>query len=184
MSQEKKLVLFFAAVFLWMLVATQLSRRMGWLPPPKKPVLAPIAVNDDKPKPGAGVPADAAAGKADAQPQGAQAKGPVKPEAEVAVKAQGPAAKTPKEPEIELVPSSELILGSVAERGPGSYRIRVQLEQNGAGVDSVDSALYNAEFEFGKPPQTPPRVHQPRSHDTSLPGAHPGPGREAQQNPR
>jgi YidC/Oxa1 family membrane protein insertase len=146
MSQEKKLVLFFAGVFLWMIVATQVSRLMGWTPPQRKPA-AVAAANDPKLKPGA--PADAKIAKADIEAHDAKAKAPVKAEAEPAK------AKGPKEPEIELLESSELVLGSTGDRTPGAYRIRVQLEQKGAGVESVESAFYDAEFEFGKARKRP-----------------------------
>ncbi len=144
MSQEKKLVLFFAIVFLWMMGSTQISRFMGWLPPPKKPPA--FAANDAKPKL---LPLPDAAAKPETDPPAPRPKALVKAEA-------GPAgAKPPKEPEIELVKGSELVLGSTNDRAPGAYRVRVQLEQKGAGVDSVDSALYDAEFEFGKPRKRP-----------------------------
>ncbi len=160
MSQEKKLVLFFAIVFIWMIGATQFSRFMGWLPAPKKPPV--VGANDakfkplplpDEPDPKANAKAkpeaDPAVAKAEADPAAAKAKGLAKTETE-------PAGKKPAAPpEIELVNESELVLGSTKDRGPGAYRIRVQLDQKGAGVDSVDSALYDAEFEFGKPRKRP-----------------------------
>ncbi len=157
MSQEKKLVLFFAIIFLWMMVATQISYWMGWAQPSRKPAAA--AANDAKAKAGAGADAKIAKGGPDAVQGGADAakagidagkpKGLVHAEAELA------AAKPPKEPEIKPVARAELVLGSINDRAPGAYHIRVQLEQRGASVDSVQSALYNGEFEFGKAKKRP-----------------------------
>ena len=91
-------------------------------------------------------------GGADAAKAGLDAgkpKEPVQAEAGLA------GAKPPKEPEIKPVDRAELVLGSINDRAPGAYHIRVQLEQRGASVDSVQSALYNGEFEFGKAKKRP-----------------------------
>ena len=82
MSQEKKLVLFFAIVFLWMIGATQFSRFMGWLPAPKKPP-AVAAAND----------AEAQAATLPRTPL--KAKATRRRQAEDAAKAEGDAAGRP-----------------------------------------------------------------------------------------
>ena len=60
-----------------------------------------------------------------------------------------------KSPRWNWSPATSWSWARSRRRTPGSYRIRVQLEQKGAGVDSVDSALYDAEFEIGKPRKRP-----------------------------
>src|SRR5262249_35194212 len=47
-----------------------------------------------------------------------------------------------------------LVLGSVTNSGPGGYQLEVQLTQHGAGVESVASSRFEAEFE-GKNPHRP-----------------------------
>jgi YidC/Oxa1 family membrane protein insertase len=150
MGQEKKLVLFFAIVFLWMIGTSWLSRYMGWTQPPKRPPA--VAAKDANSKPDAltdGAAAKNAAGKGDAASPPGKAKTPVTAEAEPA------GTKPSKDAEIELLSGSELVLGSTEQRGPGAYKLRVQLEQKGAGIDSVHSAIYDAEFEFGQPRKRP-----------------------------
>ena len=65
----------------------------------------------------------------------------------------GPKPST--EAEIERVDWSELGARLDHRPVPGGYRIRVQLEEKGAGVDSVHSAHFDAEFEFGKARKRP-----------------------------
>ena len=50
-------------------------------------------------------------------------------------------------PEVELVKPSELVLGSLTDKTAGGYRLEVQLEQKGAGIESVYSSRYDAELE-------------------------------------
>jgi YidC/Oxa1 family membrane protein insertase len=152
MSQEKKLVLFFAIIFLWMMVATQISNFMGWTPP-RKPAAA--AAKDAKAKPDAA--ADAKIAKAGPKVGADVAKADPAAKAKALARAEaGPAApKPPKEPEIKWVDGSELVLGSTKDRAPGAYRIRIQLQQQGAAVERVESARYDGEFEIGKPRKRP-----------------------------
>jgi YidC/Oxa1 family membrane protein insertase len=58
-----------------------------------------------------------------------------------------PTAVAGPKKEIEKVEASELILGSASDPSPQGYHLEVRLEQNGAGVDSVASSKYDAEFE-------------------------------------
>ena len=62
-------------------------------------------------------------------------------------RSEGGIAAAPAKPEIELVKPSELVLGSLTDKSAGGYRIEVQLEQKGAGIDSVYSSRYDAEPE-------------------------------------
>ncbi len=147
MSNEKqKVVLFVTICCLWMFAYSYISRMMGWNAPPRKPPVV-AAGNEPKPKPDA--LAHEGADKGAADPTASKDKALKKAEAEPA----GP--KPAKAAEIELVRGSELVLGSTGDRSPGGYRIRVQLEQKGAGIDSVHSARFDAEFEFGKPRKRP-----------------------------
>ena len=52
---------------------------------------------------------------------------------------------------VAMVPTADLVLGSTAKTGP--YRLEVQLDQKGAGVTSVASSRYEAEFVTEKPNQ-------------------------------
>ena len=65
------------------------------------------------------------------------------------------AADGPAQPVVEHVDPSELVMGSVVDKSPAGYRIEVQLEQKGAGIESVSSSRYDAEFENGKPRSVP-----------------------------
>ena len=150
MGQEKKLVLFFAIVFLWMVGTSYISRYMGWTQPPKRPPA--VAAKDANSKRDAitdAATSKSAAGKGDAASPTGEEKATVKAEAQPATN------KPSKEAEIELVSDSELVLGATDRWVPGAYKLRVQLEQKGAGIDSVLSAIYDAEFEFGKARKRP-----------------------------
>ena len=46
-------------------------------------------------------------------------------------------AAAPAKPEVELVKPSELVLGSITDKSPAGYLLEVQLEQKGAGIESV-----------------------------------------------
>ena len=49
----------------------------------------------------------------------------------------------------------DLILGSAGDKTPGGYRMEVQLDQKGAGVESLLSSRYDAEFEGRVNPHLP-----------------------------
>ena len=149
MSHEKKLVLFFAIVFLWMMFVPTLSKWLGWAPRRRIPPVVAAAKDTEKKK--LDVADLAPAAKGDAKPPLAAAKPVEKGEAAAAAAAKNPE----KQAEIELVNPRELLLGSTRDRGPGAFRLEVQLEQKGAGIDSIRSAFYDAEFEFGKARKRP-----------------------------
>ena len=167
MSQEKKLVLFFAFVFLWML-GYPVSRCMGGSSRPRSP--RPWPPNDAKPSCRA-CRDDRA--KAETRRRGRQGRKPAKPRPKPAGRG------TSKRGRDRAGQSSELVLGSTNDQCAGAYRIRVQLEQKGAGVDSVDSRRLQRRVRVRRSPETPPRVHQPRHQDASLDGPHPRSGRQA-----
>ncbi len=76
-------------------------------------------------------------------------KKPATEKSKVATKndAKATVAAAPSKPEIELVKAAELVLGSVTDKSAGGYRIEAQLEQKGAGIESVYSSRYDAEPE-------------------------------------
>jgi len=53
------------------------------------------------------------------------------------------------------VPETELVLGSVTDQLPAGYRLKAQLTQKGAGIESVYSSRYNAEFQIGQKNKQP-----------------------------
>src|SRR5262249_19750582 len=67
------------------------------------------------------------------------------------------AAAPPKveKPKVELVKASELVLGSALDKAPDGYRMKVELEQVGAGVALVASSRYEAERKEGLPRHMP-----------------------------
>jgi YidC/Oxa1 family membrane protein insertase len=144
MSNEKRFISFVIVVFLWMIASSYLTRMMGLNPPPPKKPPAIAAdqdkVNGDPFKPNlakiATKPLADGGGKVEAEPTKENLKAEDKP----AIKA------APTKPEIELVAPSELVLGSLTDKSPTGYLIEAQLEQKGAGIESVHSSRYDAEL--------------------------------------
>jgi YidC/Oxa1 family membrane protein insertase len=144
MNNEKRFVLFVVIVFAWMIGASYLSRMMGWTPPPKPRAAMPPLANKDQgkqPNPDLANALAEARAKRDAQRGADQAKEAAKAAAETQISA------APAKPETELASAGELVLGSLTDKSPGGYRIEVQLEQNGAGIESVYSSRYDAELD-------------------------------------
>jgi YidC/Oxa1 family membrane protein insertase len=179
MTNEKRTVLFVILMVAWMIAAPYLLRLMGLNPEPRKPPphLPRIAAenqNDgiaDRDKTKA-----VAQDKAKAEPAGGKAGA-------TARKAPEPAGQAPGKPEVELVNESELVLGSATDKSPGGYRLEVQLDQKGGGVDSVFSSRYDAEFDpgmarkrplqlMGRDPNWPPSLaltlNEPEAADGAL----------------
>ena len=52
----------------------------------------------------------------------------------------------------------ELVLGSASDKTPGGYRMEVQFDQKGAGVESILSSRYDAEFEGRINPHLPLQI--------------------------
>ena len=141
-NDNKRLIYFMLAASLSFFAIQYIMDVTGMNPPPKKPAGAAknarpgVPIDDPK-------AVDAAAAKADAPAKADVAAGDDAP------KSDPPALKVPT---IEVVRPDDLLLGSLKKDGPGSgYHIEVQLEQKGAGILSVTSALYEAEFEENKP---------------------------------
>jgi YidC/Oxa1 family membrane protein insertase len=144
-SNEKGIVLFFVLMFAWLMVFPQLMRLLGLERPARK--VQPGAKAKLEP----GKERNPELAKAEVQPEKEQprqrAEGTETGKAEVATAEKGIAAA--KQPTVELVPESELVLGAVAGQSRSDYRLQIQLQQNGAGVESVASSQYDAEFEDG-----------------------------------
>jgi YidC/Oxa1 family membrane protein insertase len=149
MNNEKRIVLFVVLLSVWMLVYSFISREMGWNPPPKKlqrvPPRAALAGDDKEVKPGLVKADDTKPEQGEQKPAVDKTKdqpgAPAKP---------GVAAAPAAGSRIEIVDPAELVMGATGAN-PDGYNIEVQLEQNGAGIESISSALFDAEFEEGKP---------------------------------
>jgi YidC/Oxa1 family membrane protein insertase len=157
MSNEKRFISFVIVVFLWMIASSYLSRMMGWNPPPKKPPA--VAAGQDimiggPPKPNLAKTDANPVGDGDREAEADKTKKDLKPDDKPSVTA------APAKPEIELVNPLELVLGSLKDKSPGGYLIEAQLEQNGAGIESVHSSRYDAElgndFNRWNPRKRPP----------------------------
>jgi YidC/Oxa1 family membrane protein insertase len=160
MSQEKRIVLLFAFAIVWMLAASYLRRWLGWEPPPKQPAQVAAVAKDKRPNADAAatdagpVPSgkaariDGAAVKEGAAPGAVAEKGRDAGRGDTRPKLEPKAP--PERPETKRIAPAELVLGSDSDKTPGGYRIAVQLEQEGAGVESVSSSQYDAEFKYGE----------------------------------
>jgi YidC/Oxa1 family membrane protein insertase len=138
MSNEKRFFLCMFLMLIWMMGWPYVARQLGWAPEPKKPRAVAGAGKDQEKR-----VETAARAKDGAEPESTKSGAPAK-------KAESPAvAAAPKKPDVELVNESELILGSVADKSPAAYRMQVQLEQKGAGVDSIYLAQFDAEYKNG-----------------------------------
>ena len=130
MTSEKRIILFVALTFAWFVGVQYLGDALGLNPPPppvqKRPAVA--AGQPATPKP--------------AEPKAAE-PGPGQAPADAAVAEKAPAER----PAVAPAEPSELVLKS--------DRLEVQLEQAHAGVESVVSLQYEAEFEDGKPRHRP-----------------------------
>jgi YidC/Oxa1 family membrane protein insertase len=139
MSNERRLVLFVMLTFAWVMGSPYLLTWLGLAPPPQKkkqPVVAKGAADPAAKK------ADPTVAKQDEPPATEKPTPTIKADADAA-------------PKIEVVPASELVLGSLADKTPTGYRFAVQLDQKGAGVDSAVSSRYEADFEGRVNPHLP-----------------------------
>ncbi len=152
MSSEKRLALFLVLTFTSILTIQFAMEKTGLVPPPRpRPPVAEAKPAEDKDK-------DKGKDEGPAKPAPEVAKAPA---AAVAAKEEkepeGEPAGPPKveKPKVEMVPASELVLGSVLDKAPDGYRLRVELEQVGAGVALVASSRYEAERLAGQPRHLP-----------------------------
>ena len=161
MSNEKRLLLCVLLIFGWVMIAPNLFRSLGLLPPPAKKAPAPAQAAagplEAGKKPGEGnAELKPPVGQAEAAAKSVAAPGQAAPKTDE--KAGKPAGEKPGLTSAAPVDSSELVLGSASDKTPGGYRMEVQLEQNGAGVESVLSSRYDAEFEGRINPHLPLQI--------------------------
>jgi YidC/Oxa1 family membrane protein insertase len=145
MNNEKRFVVFVVIVFLWMIGASYFTRMMGWTPPPKQIPAVPVVTEKDKEKERQ-LKLDSAKAAADAGRKGDTKAGAEETKHEPRLAANAGMSAAPARPEIELVRASELVLGSVTDK-TGGYLIEAQLDQKGAGIESVYSSRYDAELD-------------------------------------
>ncbi|GAC1466835.1 MAG: hypothetical protein NVSMB9_07800 [Isosphaeraceae bacterium] len=150
MSSEKRLILFFVVTIVSFWGIQYAMETLGLVPPPApaKKLQPPVA--QAKPK-ATDVPARNA-------PPVLEKAGNVADKATPRNKDKDQdkeATPTSKTPIVELASTEELTLGSRKNQGPDGYRIEVQLDQRGAGIASLVSALYEAEYVEGKPKHRP-----------------------------
>ena len=118
----------------------------------RRPVVPPAQVAADKdkdaklelakaPEPGTKEPT--------AKPDASQTTDVAKKGTETAI------TKAVKEPQVAVEQEAELVLGSLTDQSPSGYRLEVQLSQKGAGIESVASSQYKAEFKIGQPVRQP-----------------------------
>jgi YidC/Oxa1 family membrane protein insertase len=172
MTNDKRYVLCWLLIFAWLMGLPYIMKLAGIDIGGKKPPVvppAPIAADKDKDKDLAAKPdlakarepvaKEPAAKKAGAGQANNVAKNGAKPAIATAVKG----------PEVEVVEEAELVLGSVSDKTPAGYRLEAQLTQKGAGIESVYSSRYNAEFEIGQIGKQPlPLIRKDRFWPPSL----------------
>ncbi|HMB04984.1 MAG TPA: membrane protein insertase YidC [Isosphaeraceae bacterium] len=172
MSSEKRLLLFLVLTFCSIFAMQYVMDLMGLTPPPpKKP--APVA--QAKPEPGK---SGAAAQDKEKEPAEVVAKDGGKEEGKT--EPAPPAVASAKKAAIPVIDPGELVLGSAADKSPKGYRLEIRLEQNGAGVSSVASSRFEAEFVEGMRRHRPLQLirHDPKAPPSLalslvLPGADP-----------
>lgn len=132
MSHEKRFATFLLLMLIWLYTFPYVFDMLGLKPPEKKPT--PVEAKQDKE---AGKkPADPLATKGETKKVGPDGKEIKDPDA-------------PKTPQVEMIPAEKLVLGSSTDKSPDGYRLEVQLEQGGAGVATLASSRYDAEFKDG-----------------------------------
>jgi YidC/Oxa1 family membrane protein insertase len=147
MSNERRLIFFVMLTFLWVLGFPMLLQKLGWAPAPAEKKPPALAKDDAADRPDAAKRAETiAANPENARPadSGSEAEADAKPGAE--------------KPSIEVVPPAELTMGSLEDRSAGGYHFQIQLDQKGAGVASVLSSRYDADFEGRVNPHRPMRL--------------------------
>ncbi len=152
MSTEKRFILFVAATFAWLMLYPTIMRFMGVDMTPKRPLpAAKGALADLEKKNGLDPKKD--------DPTAKRPDSPANPAEKVAgEKAAKPVegkAPPPRKPEVLEVKATDLVLGSVADKSEGGYRLEVWLAQKGAGIDSVFSSRYVADFGDRKVARSP-----------------------------
>jgi YidC/Oxa1 family membrane protein insertase len=135
MSHEKRFFLFLLLMMVWLYTFPYVFDLLG-IKPIKKPATPAAAATKE------------VKGKDAAKATAAELKA-----MDSKAKEEKPAAPEPSK--VEVVPESELVLGSSTDKTPEGYRLEVHLEQKGAGISSLVSSRYDAEFKDGKKQRKP-----------------------------
>src|SRR4051794_36125279 len=121
MSNEKRFAFFVVLMFAWLLGFPYILKFFGLAPPPQKK--APVAAAAAKEPGKAGVEADGAA-KARAQlVEKAAPGGPPEKAAANGGNAPSTTTKAKAESRVALIESTDLLLGSTADKSPTGYRL-------------------------------------------------------------
>ena len=142
MSSEKRLFLFLALTFASILGIQYLMDVTGLNPPPPRKPRNVVEIKKEESPTGA--PSDEEKGKAKAG-EAVAGKDASQPAADPNTD-----ANTAPKKKVELARFDELVLGSDDDHTPRGYRLAVRLDQKGAGVASVTSSRYEAEFVEGR----------------------------------
>jgi YidC/Oxa1 family membrane protein insertase len=145
MSLEKRILLFLALSFA-LTLGSQLIVSSLWprKPPagqPEQPVARAEAARPEAPAP------PEAGGRPDAPASAPATEGPGPTAAPTALAGQPPA--------VDRIDPRELVIGSLAGTSESGYRLEVQFNQRGAGIERISSALFKAESPDNKPPRDP-----------------------------
>ena len=145
-NEKQRLVLIVILMFGWML----LINRLGLVPKPRNKAPDLVAKQDTE--------------------RGKEAQDKTAPQTKLAETKTGEASKKPEAeknrqaktepgklqaPKVTVVAEDELVMGSATDKTPRGYRLEIQLNQNGAGIESARSSRYDAEFEGRKNPHRP-----------------------------
>ncbi len=153
MTNDKRYIIFLVLSFAWLMALPSVMKLAGIdVAGKRRPVVPPAQVAADKdkaaepelakaPEPGTKEPT--------AKPGAGQPTDVAKNGAETAI------TKAVKEPQVAVEQEAALVLGSLIDQSPSGYRLEVQLTQKGAGIESVASSQYKAEFKIGQPVRQP-----------------------------
>ena len=159
MSNEKRLVLCVLIIFVWVMIAPRLFQSLGLLPPPARKAPAPAQAAVDPPTDVTKSGSNAGLKPLERQEEAAKsvaAPGKAEPTIdEKTVKPTGEKSSLAGPPPVDY---KELVLGSASDKTPGGYRMEVQFDQKGAGVESILSSRYDAEFEGRINPHLPLQI--------------------------
>ena len=147
MNNEKRFVLFIILMFFWMMGFPYVMRLLGLNPPPKKPP-------GRRGRGGRGREEGRAGRRGEGAGQGRGGEGGrgTGQEAGGSGPRPSPTRRSPKSP---WSTRAELVLGSETDSSPGGYRLEAQLTQKGAGIESLSSSRFDAEYEDGRAVKRP-----------------------------
>ena len=152
MSNEKRFVLFVVLMFAWLLGFPYLFKFWAWTRRPKKPPRRPMAQGGERPGRDA-LPAAKRRGR----PRRPRENGPPRRRRPPTARTSQPrtATEQPKpDPQSRSSIPASCSWARLTDRSPTGYRLEVQLDQKGAGVESVSSSAIRRRVRG--PAQSPP----------------------------